>query len=145
MAELKQRVTRIVNKRTAPHPSHTFLRLLHAKGQLLRNYTQNIDGLEVLAVPHPSERLSFVKLPGVVTDQEGWRAEESDGEDDEAFEGEVVLLHGSLMSVRCTHCAWSGPWEEEHTKAFADGETPPCPACTARSELDYASRPGSCL
>ena len=33
----------------APTPAHCFLRLLHKKGLLLRNYTQNIDGLEVAA------------------------------------------------------------------------------------------------
>lgn len=32
-----------------PTLTHSFVRLLHHKGLLLRNYTQNIDGLEVLA------------------------------------------------------------------------------------------------
>ncbi|XP_023270279.1 NAD-dependent protein deacetylase sirtuin-3, mitochondrial-like, partial [Seriola lalandi dorsalis] len=32
-----------------PNLTHHFVRLLHKKGQLLRMYTQNIDGLERLA------------------------------------------------------------------------------------------------
>ena len=32
--------------RFAPNPAHHFVRLLQDKGILLRNYTQNIDGLE---------------------------------------------------------------------------------------------------
>jgi len=32
-----------------PTLTHSFIKLLHDKGVLLRNYTQNIDGLEVLA------------------------------------------------------------------------------------------------
>ncbi|XP_066913247.1 NAD-dependent protein deacetylase sirtuin-2-like [Clytia hemisphaerica] len=32
-----------------PTPSHRFIKLLHENGLLLRNYTQNIDGLEVVA------------------------------------------------------------------------------------------------
>ena len=32
--------------RYAPNPAHHFVRLLQDKGVLLRNYTQNIDGLE---------------------------------------------------------------------------------------------------
>uniref|UniRef100_A0A8C7XD84 NAD-dependent protein deacetylase n=1 Tax=Oryzias sinensis TaxID=183150 RepID=A0A8C7XD84_9TELE len=32
-----------------PNPTHFFVHLLHQKGQLLRMYTQNIDGLERLA------------------------------------------------------------------------------------------------
>ena len=32
--------------RYQPNPVHHFVRLLQEKGVLLRNYTQNIDGLE---------------------------------------------------------------------------------------------------
>jgi len=38
-----------------PTLSHSFISLLEAKGVLLRNYTQNIDGLEVLAGVSPEK------------------------------------------------------------------------------------------
>jgi len=39
-----------------PTPAHYFIKLLHDQGRLLRNYTQNIDGLERLA-GIPAEKL----------------------------------------------------------------------------------------
>jgi len=41
----------------SPTVAHCFVKLLESKGLLLRNYTQNIDGLEVLAGVHPSKVL----------------------------------------------------------------------------------------
>jgi len=40
----------------SPTPAHYFIKLLHDQGRLLRNYTQNIDGLERLA-GIPAEKL----------------------------------------------------------------------------------------
>lgn len=107
------------------HPSetHAFLRVLRECGKLQRVYTQNIDGLEGRRDGEGNGGLDIVDLPGVMPTSKRRKRN---------WEGEVVQLHGSLMSVRCTECEWVGRWRRTHTEAFARGETMDCPGCLRR-------------
>ncbi|KAL8278676.1 hypothetical protein RQP46_008968 [Phenoliferia psychrophenolica] len=121
MTEMNARASEI-GDRHQQTPTHEFIRLLKKKGKLLRCYTQNIDGLE--GAGRRRGRLSFAKLPGVWTP-----GSSKELEDEDELNGDVVMLHGSVKSVRCSHCSWSGPWGTEHTAEFVKGITTHCPEC----------------
>ena len=89
---------------------HAFLKTLEERGQLLRCYTQNIDGLERrvgLSMPEPGC----------------------------AVGGRVVQLHGALSHLRCTVCPERPEFREEYVKAFMQGEAPDCPTCMATAAV----------
>ncbi|KAI5478423.1 hypothetical protein MNV49_005172 [Pseudohyphozyma bogoriensis] len=96
--------------------THGFFRELKRMGKLRRVYSQNIDALEEAA------GLAFVGLPGVTP---GVVVLEEDDERKQ-WDGEVVQLHGSLRSVRCSKCDWVGEWTDEHSQAFGEGEVLAC-------------------
>jgi NAD-dependent SIR2 family protein deacetylase len=82
-----------------PTAFHKLLKELLCRGILGRTYTQNIDNLELKA-----------GLEGV-------------GE-----EPNCVQLHGSLMEVQCTQCAFT-EHTHHHFSALSSGRLPPCPKC----------------
>ena len=116
--------------------THKFIRTLRDGGRLVRNYTQNIDGLEarlglctdigrgkgsrsrftrrVLAKPRPLVPV----LPG----------SELDGG------CEVVQLHGDLESLRCTHCQKICAWGDEQEQTLLGGQAPLCKLCVISDE-----------
>lgn len=100
----------------------------------MRIALRQVDGLEQV------EGLRNVKLPGVTSQSKfkgkGKAVDQELG--DEEWEGDVVQLHGSTSSVRCSACSWVGKWLSKHTRAFAKGETLDCPACAETSEPTFA-------
>lgn len=83
--------------------THIFLRRLSARGQLIRCYTQNIDGIERTA-----------KLTMDFTDYAACR---------------VVQLHGDITMLRCTICGYRGDWGEDTVETALGGEATDCPNC----------------
>lgn len=120
---------------------HGLFKTLKRLGKLRRVYSQNIDSFEEL------EGLDFVPLPGVTVGFDGadgsgvevdrWARKKKRVKKEPKWKGrgDVVQLHGSLKTVRCTGCGWVGEWDEPCTVAFAAGHTLDCPACLARGEL----------
>jgi NAD-dependent SIR2 family protein deacetylase len=82
-----------------PTAFHKLLKELSCRGILGRTYTQNIDNLELKA--------------GL----------EAVGE-----EPNCVQLHGSLMKVQCTKCAFT-EHTHHHFSVLSLGHLPPCPKC----------------
>jgi NAD+-dependent protein deacetylase SIR2 len=87
-------------------PTHKFLLALHATGKLLRNYTQNIDGLEDRA--------------GILHVQSPYHV---------YVHGGHVKLHGSLLHLRCSTCQRTIFFAKYYEKAFLEGEAPECHWC----------------
>lgn len=71
-----------------PGPVHRWIRSLDLEGKLLRNYTQNIDGLEVQAglVPEPAAAAA--------------------AGNDAPSTGKVIFCHGSFATASCLDCGW---------------------------------------
>jgi len=105
---------------------------LHKRKQLKRVYSQNIDGFEATA------GLKTVGIEGIEVTEVmaggGAKVDVKGKGKVKQWGGELVQLHGSLQRVRCSGCEWVGEWTEEHTEAFAVGETVDCPACDERGE-----------
>ncbi|EIM78975.1 DHS-like NAD/FAD-binding domain-containing protein, partial [Stereum hirsutum FP-91666 SS1] len=122
IAQLKQRIDR-----SAPSPTHKFLKTLDTKKKLLRSYTQNIDGFE--------ER---VGLLGSSSDDA--RVAYSNGRSN--FRGKDVrsiLLHGDIHRVRCTLCSTDLPCTLDHIGMFDKGVAPDCVECKARADARVAA------
>jgi NAD-dependent histone deacetylase SIR2 len=98
-----------------PSPTHLFINALNQQGQLLRLYSQNIDGLETKA------GLPSVWLPG------GSKAMNTTNPPPRA-----VMVHGVLNSVRCPLCSSTFPWTEDYSMEFGGGMAPNCPECFNR-------------
>lgn len=98
-----------------PTVAHYFIRLLFDKGLLLRNYTQNIDGLEFLTFGTSDTELERM-AGGVVKDE----IEEKDGENSEGNKGSssahfldtVIQCHGSYRTAHCIQCRQSYTMKE---------------------------------
>ncbi len=97
--------------------THRFLRRLHSRGQLIRCYTQNIDGLEA------REGLSTELTEETVTAVEG--------SDERCM---VVQLHGDVGSVRCTICPYESKWSKQGLAAAREGQVVECPQCAQASQ-----------
>ncbi|KAJ7642484.1 DHS-like NAD/FAD-binding domain-containing protein, partial [Mycena polygramma] len=120
---------RALSNTARPTPFHKLLHALDTRSQLLRVYTQNIDGLEKkakLSSGLPVLRESF----------------ENTGTDSE--EGRLIIspttsiakclpLHRSCKTMRCDVCQHSYPLQ---SFLSPDGllYLPPCPACKAKSD-----------
>ncbi|KFY24726.1 hypothetical protein V493_05051 [Pseudogymnoascus sp. VKM F-4281 (FW-2241)] len=131
ISSLRQKITKDVKSGT---DTHKFIRALRDGGRLVRNYTQNIDMLETLegltaelsrgtgARGRFNPKLR--KEPRTGNDQKG----------DKHDSGvEVVHLHGSLHSLRCSLCARLAQWDEDRQVTTLAGEGPECPWCSENS------------
>ena len=134
ISSLRQKIRTDVKSTTR---THKFLRTLRDGGRLVRCYTQNIDCLE--------------EREGLVTNLAlgaGSKARFSSRTQREPRPGpglidpgsphnggvECVLLHGSLVSLRCGICAKLCSWElAEHQSATLGGSAPDCPSCLRSS------------
>ncbi|KFY49762.1 hypothetical protein V496_09824 [Pseudogymnoascus sp. VKM F-4515 (FW-2607)] len=132
ISSLRQKILNDVKSTT---DTHKFIRALRDGGRLVRNYTQNIDMLETREGLSAELELGtgargrfnpkLLKEPRTGNDKEG----------DKHYSGvEVVHLHGSLHSLRCSLCARLASWEDEdrHATTLA-GEGPECPWCSENS------------
>ncbi|KAJ3345767.1 hypothetical protein GGF32_008270 [Allomyces javanicus] len=98
-----------------PTPTHQFLRLLDKRQQLLRVYTQNIDGLEEVA--------------GMGINEDTCDEIEQD------LTSRIVELHGSILEVRCTICPDYFRFTVDVAEAYAQGVAPVCLSCIDRGRL----------
>lgn len=111
--------------------THRYIKSLQLSGRLVRNYTQNIDGLEARAGLStelslgPGNRARFhakttrEPRPDVVQPDSNW------------FGGvESVPLHGTLDQLRCGLCRKVSPWEPSALAFTLAGSAPDCPYCT---------------
>ncbi|KAI0131060.1 DHS-like NAD/FAD-binding domain-containing protein [Daldinia grandis] len=113
-----------------PTLTHYFIRELCVRGQLIRNYTQNIDDQE--------------RKAGLCTDlQRGTGTRRGEGG------VECVQLHGSLRFLRCSYCNMQVRWHRNGREtATMSGQQPVCPACSRVSKARIesgkrASNPGA--
>ncbi|GAA5994298.1 hypothetical protein JCM11641_008428 [Rhodosporidiobolus odoratus] len=115
--------------------THDFMSVLKKRGQLLRVYTQNIDGLEGVGTG-----LQAVPLQGVVTSPSARAASsaKTKGKGKVKVEGDFVQLHGSVHAVRCTGCEFVREWGEDDYEAFEAGEVGACPQCHERATIRLA-------
>ncbi|KDQ50066.1 hypothetical protein JAAARDRAFT_142547 [Jaapia argillacea MUCL 33604] len=105
-----------------PSATHAFLKTLDVKGNLLRSYTQNIDGLE--------ERSGLLG-----SSSNGAKAVGGKGKGKiRVKEVRNVQLHGDIHRVRCTFCSAELTCTKEHMEVFEQGQAPDCPECSARSQ-----------
>ncbi|KAK2035818.1 DHS-like NAD/FAD-binding domain-containing protein [Colletotrichum somersetense] len=109
-------------KNANPTETHRFIKSLRDTGQLVRDYTQNIDCLE--------EKVGLCtglqKEPGSMSG--------------DAKEVECVLLHGSLRLLRCFLCLKPHNWDEgKREEKTLSGNEPRCPSC-AKASADRAAK-----
>ncbi|PWA29111.1 hypothetical protein CCH79_00006355 [Gambusia affinis] len=105
-----------------PNLTHYFVRLLHQKGQLLRMYTQNIDGLERRRYFQTSLQSRWVLLCFNVcsllfVDQVAGVPPEM-----------LVEAHGTFATATCTSCLRKYDGEELRPEVMS-GVVPRCPTC----------------
>ncbi|GAA6017257.1 hypothetical protein JCM10207_003664 [Rhodosporidiobolus poonsookiae] len=121
--------------------THEFMGILKKRGQLLRVYTQNIDGLEAIGT-----RLKAVPLEGLTPSTSAPSASASasasissgssgkgKGKGKARVDGDFVQLHGSVHAVRCTGCDFVRTWTPDDEDAFSAGEVGACPQCEERA------------
>ncbi|KAI9637259.1 DHS-like NAD/FAD-binding domain-containing protein, partial [Dioszegia hungarica] len=125
----------------SPTPYHSFLSSLDRSGQLLRCYTQNIDGLEEKAglevgLPRPLDRSSYkrkrtpargvlprnLSLPSTPQSQ-------SLSSSSTPYP-RVIPLHGLLATVKCTFCPYTAPFSQVYPLPSYHLS---CPACSHHS------------
>lgn len=126
---------KVVNDVKETSETHKLIKTLRDGGRLVRNYTQNIDMLEaregLCTDPtrgtgsrgrfNPKHR----NAPRAGNDHEG-------GTHDSGCE--VVLLHGSLESLRCFKCHKTTSWDEgDRLLTTLAGTVPSCPHCYSSS------------
>ena len=125
MSSLRQKI-RNVESTTA---THKLLRTLRDSGRLVRNYTQNIDcleereGLSTDLTRGPGSRSRFYSKT---------QREPRPRDAGSPYSGgvECVLLHGSLVGLRCSICSKSCSWDsEDHESTTLSGSAPDCPSC----------------
>jgi len=46
----------------------------------------------------------------------------------------VVAMHGSLRSVICSACGWTGDWDDKISRKFEKGKRVNCPRCEERGK-----------
>ncbi|KAG9232859.1 hypothetical protein BJ875DRAFT_64908 [Amylocarpus encephaloides] len=128
ISSLRQKIQNEVKSTTK---THEFIKTLRDGGRLVRNYTQNIDCLE--------ERLGLCtelsRGPGNRSRFHSKTQREprpADISDQSPHHGgvEVVLLHGSLVRLRCGLCGKLCKWDEaDREAATLSGQAPDCPTC----------------
>jgi NAD-dependent SIR2 family protein deacetylase len=129
ISSLRQKIQNEVKSTTE---THKFIKVLRDGGRLVRNYTQNIDSLEEREglctdlTRGPGNRARFHSKT-----QREPRPLEIDSESAHSGGVEVVLLHGSLVNLRCGICTKLSSWDEaERESATLSGQAPDCPSCT---------------
>jgi NAD-dependent SIR2 family protein deacetylase len=126
--------TKILQDVTDTTETHKFIRALSNGGRLVRNYTQNIDGLEKreglsTQLEHGvGDRMRFSKT------QKATSTEGVAGTDSNKTGVNVVQLHGALDFLRCGLCFRTTDWDEERHEETLSGNAPDCPYCTAQNE-----------
>lgn len=126
---------KIRNEVKATTDTHKFIKALRDGGRLVRNYTQNIDALEAREglctelERGPGNRARF-----------GYKAQRehrpADGTGGTTYDGgvEVVMLHGSLVRLRCSLCGKLSNWDEaDRESTTSAGKAPDCPLCSEHS------------
>ena len=132
ISSLREKIQNDVKSTTT---THKFIRTLRDGGRLVRNYTQNIDCLEErehmctdLTVGAGSKtrfQAKFLREPRPRFVERG-----------SALCGgvECVLLHGSLVKLRCGICGTLCSWEtDDRHSTTLSGSAPDCPSCTEHS------------
>ena len=107
MAELHESI--LLAKPTA---MHKFIRTLKDKGKLVRNYTQNIDGLE------RQEHLNCILK------------KKKDLKDND-----VLLLHGDIHELVCMLCGHKCMHTASYRSIFRTGSAPECEECATKSKI----------
>ena len=134
ISSLREKIQNDVKSTTT---THKFIRTLRDGGRLVRNYTQNIDCLEEREnlctdlTLGPGSKTRFqarvLKEPRPTIVERG-----------SALSGgvECVLLHGSLVKLRCGICGTLCSWEtDDRQSTTLSGAAPDCPSC-----IDYSAR-----
>ncbi|KAK1963915.1 DHS-like NAD/FAD-binding domain-containing protein, partial [Colletotrichum sublineola] len=99
-------------KKANPTETHRFIKRLRDTGRLVQNYTQNIDCLEEKVGLSTGLQKEPTSLSG-----------DTKGVD-------CVLLHGSLLFLRCFLCLKRHNRDEgKHEEETLSGNEPPCPSC----------------
>ncbi|CAG8729070.1 735_t:CDS:1, partial [Acaulospora morrowiae] len=106
----------IVN--ATPTATHFFLKKLADMKKLTRVYTQNVDNLE--------------ELVGLNVD---WKFEKVS-----KCAAQVVQLHGTMSSLRCSSCTNNYPFVTQYCDVFKQGEAPWCPGCEKRGRYHEKTR-----
>ncbi|KAI1315859.1 DHS-like NAD/FAD-binding domain-containing protein, partial [Xylariaceae sp. FL0255] len=127
-------------KMTRPTEAHQFIKDLRANGRLVRNYTQNIDGLEETAgLSTDLSKFNFASNCDDKTKGQLHSPKMTSGSLTE--EVGCVQLHGSLLSWRCLRCGQRCRWDERRD-AILDGKLPICHACPRTSNRGRPLAPG---
>lgn len=111
--------------------THKLFQTLRNTGRLTRCYTQNIDAFE--ARDGLCLTLESKNVPPSP------RSNHNDGPpegEEPRFNPDcnVVQLHGTLGSLRCTICHTVCDWSDEATRVFLSGTAPGCARCMQASE-----------
>jgi NAD-dependent histone deacetylase SIR2 len=101
MAELRASVLKAQSTIT-----HKFIRTLRDRGKLIRNYTQNIDGLEA------REGLNLLAMTTK-----------------DLRSNEVLQIHGDLHKLVCLLCGSLCDYSDESFQTLIKGEAVECPKC----------------
>jgi len=117
-------------------PTHKFIRTLRDRGRLVRNYSQNIDGLEArlgLCTDLGRGKGNRARFTKRVVNRPRPLAPALPGSE---LDGgcEVVPLHGDLDKLRCTHCQKLCEWGDEEEQKLHAGQAPLCSLCVINDE-----------
>jgi NAD-dependent SIR2 family protein deacetylase len=127
ISRLRQKIQNDITNTT---PTHKFLRTLRDGGRLVRSYTQNIDSLEEREGLSTDLTLGAGNRSRFLTKtQREPRPHEVNNSSAHHGGVEVVLLHGSLVSLRCGICGKLSEWDEERESTTLSGSAPDCPSC----------------
>lgn len=107
MARLRQSALK-----AQPTPTHRLIKTFKDHGNLLRFYSQNIDGLEARA------GLNLHPLPLKSND--------------------VVQLHGDLHSLKCSLCSTVFACEDRYMLRLQEGSAVECPQCADKCAMRVA-------
>ncbi|KAI9341946.1 DHS-like NAD/FAD-binding domain-containing protein [Obelidium mucronatum] len=115
--------------------THTFLKTLNERGQLLRCYTQNIDCLEsrlnlAPKVATPSSRSAGASSSSAPSTPQK-RAPPKPLPT-------LVHLHGALDTLICTLCKTTVPFQSTLIETCKNGTAPACSACLTSSAIRSA-------
>lgn len=115
-----------------PTPFHTFLQSLNARGQLLRVYSQNIDGMEKKS----GLTSGIPKVQEVGSTEERERGGRSGLElrlDPQCEIPICIPVHGSCHDMYCPICNQHSAIVE-FLPSIAQGTLPLCPRCSSRNQ-----------
>jgi NAD-dependent histone deacetylase SIR2 len=122
IAELKQKCDNAV-----PSLTHRFIKQIAHKGMMLRNYTQNIDGLEKKA----GLKVYDTGATAQIVESVGLKRRESLGEGQRPT---IVPLHGTLEHLACTVCRHRIEFDGRAVESLRAGELIECIQCKVRSD-----------